>query len=213
MQCTSHQNIDIITGTTFNRVIFVGHSYGSVIGNEQATNHPDDIAAFILTGYGVSGIPVATDLPQTVLVPADTYSPRFANLPPGYLVTSSQPGRRGYLWGRDGSFDPAIFQMDFNDEDPVGLGELLSIEGGLKEAPSSTAPVFIVTGDADDVFCLAATCGDGASSPQAQACSLYPKASVCDYSIPVGTGHMISLHYSAQDSFQKYHSFLAANGF
>ena len=213
MQCTSHQHVDIIIGITFNRVIFVGHSYGSVIGNEQATNHPDDIAAFILTGYGVSGIPVATDLPQTVLVPADTYSPRFANLPPGYLVTSSQPGRRGYLWGRDGSFDPAIFQMDFNDEDPVGLGELLSIEGGLKEAPSSTAPVFIVTGDADDVFCLAATCGDGASSPQAQACSLYPKASVCDYSIPVGTGHMISLHYSAQDSFQKYHSFLAANGF
>lgn len=103
--------------------------------------------------------------------------------------------------------------MDFNDEDAVGLGELLSIEGGLKEAPTSTAPVFIVTGDADDVFCLAATCGDGPSSPQAQACSLFPKASSCQYYIPVGTGHMISLHYSAPTSFQKYHAFLAAQGF
>lgn len=103
--------------------------------------------------------------------------------------------------------------MDYNDEDVVGLGELLSIDGGLKEAPLSTAPVYIITGDSDDVFCLLATCGDGASSPQAQACSLFPKASVCEYFIPVGTGHMISLHYSAQTSFQKYHAFLASVGF
>ena len=184
-----------------------------MIGNAQATNHPNDIAAFILTGYGVSGIPVAADLPQTVLIPADVYSPRFATLPIGYLVTSSQLGRRGYLWGQPGSFDTAVFQTDFNGMDPVGLGELLSIEGGLKEAPSSTAPVYIVTGSADDVFCLAATCGTGALSPQAQACALYPKAAACDYFIPVGTGHMISLHYSAQTSFQKYHAFLAAHGF
>lgn len=201
------------TGKSFNRIILVGHSYGSVIGNAQATNHPDDIAAFILTGYAVSGIPVAVDLPQTVLVPANVYSPRFANRAVGYLVTSSQLGRRGYLWGRDGTFDPAVFQTDFDSMDPVGLGELLSIEGGLKEAPVSTAPVYIVTGSADDVFCLAATCGSGPLSPQAQACSLFPKASACDYFIPEGTGHMISLHYSAQTSFQKYHAFLAANGF
>lgn len=97
--------------------------------------------------------------------------------------------------------------------DPVGLGELLSIEGGLKEAPSSTAPVYIVTGSADGVFCLASTCGTGPLSPQARACALYPKSVDCDYFIPVGTGHMISLHYSAQTSFQKYHAFLAAHGF
>ena len=205
--------IDWTIGKTFNRVIFVGHSYGSVIGNEQATNHPGDIDAFILTGYGVSGIPVAADLPQTVLIPADTYSPRFASRAPGYLVTSSQLGRRGYLWGQPGSFDTAVFQTDFDQMDPVGLGELLSIEGGLKEAPDSTAPVFIVTGSADDVFCEAATCGDGPASPQAQACSFYPKASDCDYYIPIGTGHMISLHLSAQTSFQMYHDFLAAHGF
>jgi hypothetical protein len=153
------------------------------------------------------------DLPQTVLLPADVYAPRFASLPPGYLATTSKPGRRGYLWGVPGSYDEGIFQYDYNHEDTVGLGELLSIEGGLKEAPTSTAPVYIITGSADDVFCLAAACGTGPSSPQAQACSLFPKASTCQYFIPVGTGHMISLHYSAPTSFQKYHAFLAAEGF
>ncbi|CAD6592451.1 MAG: hypothetical protein ASARMPRED_006296 [Alectoria sarmentosa] len=202
-----------VPGKTFNRVIFVGHSYGSILGNAQATNHPGDISAFILTGYGVSIIPVAADLPQTVPFPADLYAPRFAGLPPGYLVTSSSPGRRAYLWGKPGSYDEGIFEMDYNDEDDVGLGELLSIDAGLKEAPVSTAPVYIITGDSDDVFCLLATCGDGASSPQAQACSLFPEAETCEYFIPVGTGHMISLHYSAQTSFQKYHAFLASVGF
>ena len=191
----------------------MGHSYGSVLGNLQATNHPGDISAFILTGYGVSIIPVAAQLPQTGLFPAALYAPRFAGLPPGYLATTSMPGRRSYLWGKPGSYDEAVFQKDFADEDDVGLGELLSIAGGLKEAPQSTAPVYIVTGDSDDVFCLAATCGTGPLSPQAQACALFPKAASCQYFIPVGTGHMISLHYSAQQSFQKYHAFLAAHGF
>lgn len=194
-------------------MIYVGHSYGSIMGNLQATNHPSDISAFILTGYGVSIIPVALDLPQVVLVPAELYSPRFAGYNPAYLVTSSMTGRRGYLWGKPGSYDEGIFQRDFAQEDVVGLGELLTIGGGLKEAPASTAPVYIVTGHSDDVFCLAATCGTGPTSPQAQACALYPKAAACDYFIPIGTGHMISLHYSAPQSFQKYHAFLAHNGF
>ena len=103
--------------------------------------------------------------------------------------------------------------MDYNDEDVVGLGELLSIDAGLKEAPDSTAPVYIITGSADDVFCLNADCGTGPTSPQAEACSLFPKAQTCQYSIPVGTGHMISLHYSAPQSFANYHNFLASVGF
>lgn len=218
-EAVSHQLVTMlkagtaVPGKTFNRIIFVGHSYGSILGNAQATNHPGDISAFILTGYGVSIIPVAADLPQTVPFPAALYAPRFAGFAPGYLVTSSEAGRRAYLWGKPGSFDEGIFEKDYDDEDVVGLGELLSIDGGLKEAPASTAPVYIITGDSDDVFCLAATCGDGPSSPQAQACALFPKAETCEYFIPVGTGHMISLHYSAQTSFQKYHAFLASVGF
>ncbi|KAI4161742.1 MAG: hypothetical protein LQ342_004574 [Letrouitia transgressa] len=202
-----------VPGRTFNKVIFVGHSYGSVLGNAQATIHPKDIDAFILTGYGVSIIPVAAQLPQTVLVPARTYARRFSGLPIGYLATSSKSGRRNYLWGDPGSYDEAVFLRDFNNEDAVGLGELLSIAGGLKSAPQSTAPVFIVTGDSDGVFCTLNQCGTGPLSPQAQACGLYPRAKTCQYSIPIGTGHQVSLHYSSQDSFKKYHDFLKAQGF
>ena len=150
---------------------------------------------------------------QTSPFPADLYAPRFAALPPGYLVTSSESGRRAFFWTDSASFDEGLFEIDFNNEDVVGLGEQLSASGGLKEAPASTAPVFIITGDSDDVICLNATCGDGASSPQAQACAFFPKAEVCEYFIPVDTGHVLSLENSAQTSFQKYHAFLASVGF
>lgn len=202
-----------VPNRSFNKVIFVGHSYGSVLGNEMATNHPTDIAAFVLTGFGVSIIPVALDLPQTALFPAFLYAPRFAGFNPGYLVTSSKLGRRGYLWGAPGSFDDGIFLMDYNNEDVVGVGELLSIAGGLKLAPAYTGPVFVVTGSNDDVFCEAAQCGTGSASPQAMSGALFPKSSNFSYSEPIGTGHMINLHYTAQQSFKASHDFLAANGF
>ena len=103
--------------------------------------------------------------------------------------------------------------MDYNNEDVVGLGELLSIGGGLKEAPAYTGPVFVVTGSADDVFCEAAQCGTGSASPQAMSGALFPKSSNFSYSEPIGTGHMINLHYTAQQSFAASHNFLMANGF
>ncbi|KAL9129979.1 MAG: hypothetical protein Q9175_007143 [Cornicularia normoerica] len=128
---TCHQALKL------NRIIYVGHSYGSIIGNAQATNHPGDICALILTGSGVSIIPVAAHLPQTISFPAFHYAPRFA---PSYLVTSSESGRRPYLGGKLGLYDEGIFAMEYHDENVVGLGELPSIDAMLKEAPVSTAP-------------------------------------------------------------------------
>ncbi|MCJ1362775.1 hypothetical protein MMC16_001881 [Acarospora aff. strigata] len=203
-----------VPGRTFSRVVFVGHSYGSILGNMMATTHPTDIAAYILTGYGVSVIPVAAGLPQTVPFPAALYSAtRFAGFALGYLATSSQIGRRNYLWGADGSYDQAVFLRDFTGEDVVGVGEILSITAGLKAAPAYAGPVAVITGERDEVFCLGGFCGTGPQSPQAQSCSFFPKSPNCTYNIPLGTGHMIDLHYSAQQSFKYAHDFLAQNGF
>jgi len=202
-----------VPGRSFTRVVFVGHSYGSVLGNDMATNHPGDIAAYVLTGYGVSVVPVAAGLPQTLLLPAALFSARFAGLPTGYLVTSSPTGRRNYLWGADESYEQDIFLLDYNHEDVTGLGELLSITAGLKEAPSYTGPVAVITGERDEVFCLGGLCGTGPDSPQAQSCALFPKSSNCTYYIPLDTGHMINLHYTAQGSFENAHNFLAQHGF
>lgn len=202
-----------VPGRTFSRVVYVGHSYGAVLGNEMATNHPSDIAAYVLTGYGVSVAPVTAGLPQTVPYPATLYSRRFAGLALGYLTFSSQTGRRNYLWGADGSYDPAIFLQDFNNEDVTGLGELLSITAGLKAAPAYTGPVAVITGERDAVFCFGGRCGTGAQSPQAQSCGFFPKSSNCSYYIPLGAGHMVNLHYTAQQSFRNAHDFLAQQGF
>ncbi len=202
-----------IAGKAFEKIIFVGHSYGSILGDYIAADYPSDIAAFILTGFGNSVAPAASGINQTVLYPASKSAPRFAGLPLGYMVMSSEDGRRAYFYGPPSSFDQGLFLLDFNTEDDVGLGEIFSLGTGLKTASAFTGPVLVITGTEDNVFCFNAQCGTGPSSPPAMATSLFPKSSNYSYFKPANTGHSINLHYTAQQSFQAAFNFLANNGF
>ena len=202
-----------IVGQTFTNVIFVGHSYGSILGEYIAADYPSDIAAFMLTGFGSCLACAAAGLNQTILYPASEFSPRFSGLPLPYMVMSSEEGRRSYFYGPLGSYDEQLFLLDFQNEDDVGLGEIFSLNGGLKTASAYSGPVFMVTGAEDNVFCANAQCGTGPSSSPAMAASLFPKTSSFSYFEPANTGHSINLHYSAAQSFQAAFDFLASQGF
>lgn len=39
------------TNTAFSKIIYVGGSYGSILGNQQAIQYPDDLDALLLTAY------------------------------------------------------------------------------------------------------------------------------------------------------------------
>lgn len=202
-----------VPGRQFSRVLWIGHAYGSIIGNDIATHHPADVAAYVLTAYADNPPPVVAGLPQTVLVPASSYAPRFSGLPIGYLVTASQPGRRAYFWGADGSYDEALFNQDFDGMDTFPLGQIISVTAGLRTAPTYTGPVAIITGERDGVFCFNGQCGTGPNSPQGLSCGIFPISSNCTYFIPLGTGHQVNLHHTPQQSFKYAHDFLADSGF
>ena len=202
-----------IPGTALTKVIFVGHSYGSVLGNYLAADYPSDFTALILTGFGNNLAYAADGLNATLLTPASNVASRFSRLPPSYMVMSSQDGRRTYFYGTPGSFDEQLFQQDFATKDKIGLGEVFSLRGGLKTASPYTGPVFVLTGAEDDVFCANAQCGAGSTSIAATAVSLFPRWSAYSYFEPANTGHSINLHYSAGQSFRAAFDFLASNGF
>ena len=134
-----------ITGEKFTKVIFVGHSYGSVLGNYLAVDHPSDFVILILTGFGNNLAYAADGLNATLLTPASSFAPRFSGLSPGYMVISSQNGRRTYFYGPPGSFDEQLFQLDFPTQDEIGLREAFSLSGGLRTASSYTGLVFVLT--------------------------------------------------------------------
>jgi pimeloyl-ACP methyl ester carboxylesterase len=211
-----------IANTNFDKIIYVGHSYGSLIANALSEKYPNDADSLVLTGFSKQLLVACPGVLLTGLfLPADILLPsRFGNLDPGYTAGSSKSGREALFYsvpGRD--FDPQIFEVDYQTQGTLSLGETITALISVDEAPNYTGNVFVMTGQQDIIFCGLGTpllgpgnCGQGESSLPAQTRSLYPNVSVYGFHIPSNTGHDINNHYSAQKSFEAAHDWLASIG-
>ena len=204
----------------FGKVIYVGHSFGSLIGNMMNAKYPDAVDATVLTGWSsnfvLAGIPIAIGL-QTL--PAVLVDPaKYGDLAVGYLEVSSESGDVNVFF-HAGAFDPAMQALDWISRDTLALGDLASFPFSTIEAPEYQAPVFVVTGGSDNIFCnptallLPPNCGNGDASILAVSGSLYPAARVYDWHVVPEAGHCWQLHYAAQDGFSASHDWLAEQGF
>lgn len=204
----------------FDKVIYVGHSFGSIIGNVMNAKYPDTVDATILTGWTdnfvVNGIPVALlmlTLPAQVVEPA-----RFGHLPVGYLEVTSEPGDINAFFYK-GTYDPQIQVYDFTHRGTLSLGEILTFPFVTTAAPNYKKPVFVITGKQDNIFCnptvglLPANCGTGPLNMLATSKPLYPAASIYDWYVLPNAGHCWQIHYAAQEGFKASHDWLASIGF
>ena len=201
------------------RIAWVGHSYGSILGNNLAAAYPGDVDAYLLTGLALPK-PGDNALPgqfRMGLTPAATFDPaRFppAQYPPGYLVTARKAGRRDTFYGADGDFDPAVYDADYARMGTLSAGEALT--QNLFPAPAFNGPVFVLTGQQDATFCGNGTrqpphepdCGSGATSQLAAVQLLFPAVTNFDYYAQPRAGHVQMTHYSAKDGFEKALRFL-----
>ncbi|KUL82312.1 hypothetical protein ZTR_09725 [Talaromyces verruculosus] len=208
-------------GRQFNKVIYVGHSLGSLIGNVLAATYPVAVDALVLTGFGISGDDASGLSVSTDMIPAGEYSPKFAGLSDGYLVTSSFLGRQAAFYGRNGTFDPQISHYDFELQQTVSIGELASFRVAV--AHDYSGPVTIITGEQDAAFCFVpqttdgsgpgGDCGVGPNSPPAKVSALFPAASNFTYSVLPGIGHCINLQYGASVVYTVAHDWMYKQGF
>ncbi|ERF72573.1 hypothetical protein EPUS_02855 [Endocarpon pusillum Z07020] len=185
-----------ITGSP-SKVIYVGHSLGSILGTMLANRYPNSIDKLVLTGYTSDASNVAPTVVAGQYLPAQNVEPaRFSSLPQGYSTQSIESGRT--LLSYAGDFDPSIPPLDFCTKGTLGLGEIL----GVGSAPASIyqGPVFILTGDKDEPFC--GTNPNAPCEPLIQATALeFPRASTFGYFMPRNTGHGLNFHYTASESF------------
>ncbi|KAL4767088.1 Alpha/Beta hydrolase protein [Aspergillus nidulans var. acristatus] len=196
---------EIIRGRPFEKVIYVGHSLGSMIGVELAATYPDAVDALMLTGYAAeSDSPL---LLETGLSPAKAALPaRFGSLDDGYLVTSSLFGRQKAFYGRNGTFDPQVSALDFGIQQTVSVGEMATASLA-KIATNYSGPVTVITGNHDAIFCFVnvtsdgsgpgGECGKGKTSAPARVSSLFPAATSFSVTVLDNIGHCINLHYEA----------------
>ncbi|KAH9216638.1 alpha/beta-hydrolase [Leptodontidium sp. 2 PMI_412] len=202
----------------FQKVIYIGHSVGSVTGNALNVKYPHDVDATILTGFSSS-------LPQNppvvnFLVPASVEDPkRFGSLLPGYLQVSSEPAVIASFYS-PGGFDPALAHFDFETRDTITVGEIVTLDYSVARAPGYTAPLLVSTGEFDELYCnpratpnQTASCKTPSGNILAQTEALYPSAKPYTWNEVSNAGHNWPLHFAGQIGFKAAHDWLGCVGF
>jgi pimeloyl-ACP methyl ester carboxylesterase len=205
----------------FDKIIHVGHSYGSFITFALTANYPNVSDAAVLTGF----IP-NKEFNQARQTALDLqYAPEadpelFADSSSGYLIPSSRSAiQTGFFSSRvnettgTGGFDPKFLEYAYSLRQPTTAPELGSASVLLAKAVSSpqqfTGPVQFLLAEFDFLVCLG-DCRNTYNTTQVH--EMYPKAKGVDIHIQPGTGHGLPFHNNAQLGFKATFDWLEENG-
>ena len=190
-------------------VNLIGHSLGSIIATQDAGTWPGDVSKLVLTG-------ILNEAPPTVAAAiADFYpassDPQFPDAGPGYLTTI--PGVRGSLFYSP-SASPAVIAYDEAHKSVVAETEIdaittLTAPPGTNVADKIRAPVLIVDGEDDALFCTGSVnCADPASVAQFER-PYFSDAASLTVEMVRDTGHDVALHPTANQSFAMINAWLS----
>ncbi|KAL7941494.1 alpha/beta-hydrolase [Trichoderma barbatum] len=193
-------------GVSFPKVVFTGHSYGSLTGVAAARFAPNFVDAIVLTGWSVF-VPLPSPLLQLQMQPAALLFDRFKGYPLGYITASNETGHEDIFYG--GAYDPTIPKISFDTQDVMTCGEGGSLGEGLQPATGFTGKVFAITGSEDFLFCNP---GNGVCAEQlTNSAFLFPNATSFQSQVIANTGHNFMLHTSSTEAFTKIQKFLENN--
>jgi len=207
-----------IGGHAFSRVIWVGHSLGTLYGWLEASVSTN-VDAFVLTG-----LLHAVKPSWLTLAFASAYSasmdPKFAafGLDSGYLTF--KPGTRAPLFYWTPTADPNVIALDERLKDTVSGTEFGAAVPLFNSPPAATAPsqaikvpTLIVLGEHDRVFCDedGLTCNHH-NVANAEAPYYSSEARVRVYVAPE-TGHDLQLHETAPATGERILDWLLREGF
>jgi pimeloyl-ACP methyl ester carboxylesterase len=197
-------------GRKFDTLVYVGHSYGSLMGAALTAHYPHDVDALVLTGYSFPNFD-ASSFANAEILPAARKTSKSSifdrSLPLGYITFGRESEREsGFYAGR---YDKDVALVDYEYGDQWTTGETGNF-GFLSIPPVNyTGPLFIATGVQDVLFC---------APPQSKCESILQSThavwfqGVVDekfgFYAPDNTGHCLTLHYSAPETFRRVHAFL-----
>lgn len=190
-----------IEGRQFDKVMLVGHSYGSFTSWVEAAKYKD-VDAVLDTGalHGINPVgaaQIAANLSQPAAL-----DPRFRGYDLGYLTT--WPGTRGGFFYNAMNADPQVIATDEATKAPFAATELATFPTPIVLGTTSQidVPVLVVAGQKDVIFCglTADDCSTSASLLQSEAPHFAPEACLRAYSLPEA-GHDVNLHLNGRDWF------------
>ncbi|WVQ64984.1 uncharacterized protein L199_003154 [Kwoniella botswanensis] len=211
----------------FDKIVGVGHSYGSNLLTGVASVGPQAFDALVLTGFTNNATqgPLGLAAFQSTIASV-AYPSRFASDANDYVITPSvsvdQTGFFHYPNYTNGSLD-----FFTNNKGEYTLGQQNSIAAPLQLKNNYTSPVFVVTGQYDAPYCAAncyvtsssnsnsttSAAGNGtATSTQPSqldtAKELYPSTSTFQTYVVPDTAHGINYHTTAYQAYQRIIEFV-----
>lgn len=192
---------------TVEKVVLVGHSYGSMTSWFAASNNPE-VDALVLTG-GTHNIrelqtplKVATPLYPAFLDPKY----RYQAWDPGYLTL--RPGTRPdpfYL--PDTNYDERVLAWDEENKGTVTFSELQNYPQIFRTPLDIRVPVFLIIGTNDAIFCsqdsgdMGAPCDTAEHLIASEGPQLGPNVPSVEAHIVPGAGHVLNAVKSSQETF------------
>ncbi|KAH7099173.1 hypothetical protein BKA62DRAFT_621740 [Auriculariales sp. MPI-PUGE-AT-0066] len=195
----------------FDKVIYVGHSMGSLVLNGVMASEPEPnegngqglVDFAVLTGYAHLPIHTPTIAGGDIQIARDTLPARFAGLDEGYTVISN----RSLFYGREGSYEQALLELDVATQDVVSVGDAFTLAVGVVDALNFRGHVLAINGEYDTGNCE----GDRCSSLFEEITNYPVAASFEAYVIP-NTGHSLNMHLSSVETYALIFDWLDRQG-
>lgn len=149
----------------FQKVVLVGHSYGSFTSWYEASDY-HDVDGVILSGVSHT---LQTTAPLRVLIPLHPAALDPAFFGKGYDLTymTTQPGTRYNTFYAPGQADPAVVALDEQTKGTVTDTEFVTFPIILGRPLDIRVPVLLVNGAEDRIFCGPTLSGTVCSSAEA----------------------------------------------
>ncbi|EJU00142.1 alpha/beta-hydrolase, partial [Dacryopinax primogenitus] len=204
-----------LTGTGYNKILLVGHSYGSVQATALASRTPAAVDGIIATGFSAYGGAVPLFLASGLWSSAAQVAPyAYASLASTYLLPAVPQAAQMNFYYYPG-YDESVFVYDAAMPQPVTVGVMFTLETVAGPASNFTGPVLLVTGAQDLPFCggnCYALQPSNQTILQETGTALFP-ASKYSYYAPQLTGHNVNLHLSAPETYAAMIEWVLENGF
>ncbi|ETN36397.1 uncharacterized protein HMPREF1541_08674 [Cyphellophora europaea CBS 101466] len=191
------------------KVIHVGHSWGSILSKALVVHEPSLVDGVVLTGYTDIQVGQSLFLASTGFHLANANQP--SRFPPteysnGFLTWPTQYANQ-FAFLAYPNFDPLVLAQAERTKYPFALGEFLSGAAIAGNATEFEGPVYYVASELDTIFCASNCTGlVGEDVPATR--EAFPGADL-KVDIIEGAGHGLNLHYGADRAYAKIMEWVA----
>ncbi|MCO5596093.1 hypothetical protein L7F22_050153 [Adiantum nelumboides] len=208
------RNSTVVGNKTHEKITYIGHSYGSVLGNAISATAPQLIDNLVLTGFSANSTYNANFAQAGAFQKFSEIQglPNNTNKPGIYIGSNNVSSVQLFL--DPPNYEQAAAQLAFQQSQPLTLGQFFSLSSISAPAKNYTGPVFVVDGERDFPFCgRQCNAPSGNYSDMAAASQqLFPVTKNFTSYLQPYTGHGISISPYSGEVYERVLAQIIATG-